>query len=470
MTSWRSPRRAVLPLAAAAAAFATSLVAQGNSDPFFASSGSWGQAGDDQWALKRVKLPEAGAKLGKAPKPVVVAVIDTGLDWNHLDLGWQAIWTNPNEIPGNGVDDDSNGFVDDKIGWDFFANSNKPWDYDGHGTFISGLIAARTGNGIGIAGANPHARIMVVKAVNNFGRTRAFSLAQGIAYAVDNGAKIINLSVGGTKFTSVERAALDYAEEHGVLVVAAAGNEAQELKDYAPANHPAVLTVGSTDAKDERANFSNWGTEIDLMAPGTDILSLRARRTDTMLNVSESYQRTRNFVGADRRYYWSSGTSFSAPLVTAAASLLLSKHPELKARDLRRLLQYGARDIDVPGVDRYTGYGLLDAAASLSADPRSYIVAHVAGVSVGQANGGPAALVKGSADAFGMRSAVIEIGQGDEPAQWRKVADVKGAVEDGLLAAIPAAAFAGGSTWTVRLVVTDSAGKARESRHKVKLG
>jgi subtilisin family serine protease len=446
------------------------LNSQGSADPYFTSSKSWGQAGQDQWALKRIKVPEAWRQLGNAPKPVVVAVIDTGLDWNHLDLGWESIWVNSKEIPGNGVDDDRNGFIDDKIGWDFFANSNKPWDYDGHGTFISGLIAAKSNNGIGITGANPHARIMVVKAVNNFGKTRASFISRGIKYAVDNGAKIINLSVGGTTFTSMERAALTYAEEHGVLVVAAAGNEAEEIKDYSPASHPTVFTVGSTDGEDKRANFSNWGDMIDIVAPGTDILSLRARRTDTMLNISKSYSPTKNFVGADRRYYWSSGTSFSAPLVTAAASLLLSKNPGLKARDLRRLLQYGARDVDAPGVDRFTGYGMLDASASLSADPRSYILAHVANVGVGQANGGPAALVTGSADAFGMKSAVIEIGQGEEPTQWRKVADVKGAIEDGQLAAIPAQEFAGGGTWIVRLRVTDSAGKSRESRYKVKLG
>ena len=445
------------------------LSGQSVSDPYFSSKGSWGQKMDDQWALKRVKIPEAWGMLGKSPQPVVVAVVDTGLDWNHLDLSWDSIWVNPGEIPENGKDDDENGFVDDKIGWDFFANSNAPWDYDGHGTFVTGLIAAQTNNGIGIAGANPYARIMVVKAVNNFGNTRAFTLAQGIKYAVDNGAKIINLSVGGSEFTDVEKSALDYAEAHGVLVVAAAGNEAQEVKDYAPASYPTVLTVGSTDASDDRANFSNWGSRIDLVAPGTDILSLRARRTDTMLNISESYRPDQNFVGADRRYYWSSGTSFSAPLVTAAASLLLSKDPKLTARDLRRLLEYGARDVDVPGVDRYTGYGLLDAAASLSADPRSYIVAHIAGISSGQAGGSPAALVKGSADAYKMRSAVIELGQGEDPAKWQKVGDVKGPVEDGQLATVPATAFAGGGTWTLRLIVTDSTGKSRESRFQVKL-
>jgi subtilisin family serine protease len=442
---------------------------QAADDPFLSSSGSWGQAGDDQWALKHVRIPQAWNNLGGSPQPVVVAVIDTGLDWNHLDLDWSSIWENPGEIAGNGIDDDRNGFVDDMIGWDFFANSNEPWDYDGHGTFISGVIAAKTGNGSGIAGGNPYARIMVVKAVNNFGRTRAFTLAQGITYAVDNGAKIINLSVGGTQFTDIEREALDYAEAHGVLVIAAAGNEAQEIVDYAPASHPTVLTVGSSDANDERANFSNWGRQIDLVAPGTDILSLRARRTDTMLNVSEAYQAGTNFVGSDRRYYWSSGTSFSAPLVTAAASLLLSKNPDLEARELRRLLQYGARDIDAPGVDRYTGYGVLDAAASVEADPRSYIFARVDGVRPAMLDGQQVAVVLGSAGAYRRRSAVIQIGQGENPTAWTRIADVEGEIEEGQLGAIPATAFAGGGIWIVRVVVTDSTGKSLEGRFQVNL-
>lgn len=469
MTALARPARAALLFATAVVLAAPCAAQPRPDDPYFTSKDSWGQAADDQWALKRVRIPEAWTMLGNAPKPVVVAVIDTGLDWNHRDIHWDNIWTNPDEIAGNGRDDDNNGFVDDTIGWDFFANSNKPWDYDGHGTFIAGLIAAKQGNGLGVAGGNPNVRIMVVKAVNNFGGTRASTLARGIVYAADNGAKIINLSVGGTQFTDIERAALQYAEDRGVLVIAAAGNEAEELKDYSPANFPTVITVGSTDGGDRRANFSNWGSELDIVAPGTDILSLRARRTDTMLNVSASYRPGQNFVGPDNLLYWSSGTSFSAPLVTAAASLLLSKNPDLTPLELRRLLEYGARDVDAPGVDRYTGYGLLDAAASLAADPKSYIVAHISGIGSGQANGGPAALVQGSAAAYRMRSATIEIGQGATPTQWRKIADVAGPVEGGQLGAIPASAFAGGGTWVVRLVVTDSAGKSRESRFEVKL-
>ena len=172
-------------------------------DPNFTQSGrgSWGQVEDDQWAIKRVGFTsDEGSAWNYVPEnasPVVVAVIDTGLDWHHLDISHENIWRNDGEIPDNGIDDDRNGYVDDVIGWDFFARNNRPWDFDGHGTIVAGIIAATQDNDVGIAGINPHARIMVLKAVNNFGTTRASYLAEAIVYAVDNGARIINISVGG---------------------------------------------------------------------------------------------------------------------------------------------------------------------------------------------------------------------------------------------------------------------------------
>ena len=186
---------------------------------YFVNQGSWGQDYPDQWALKRIGLdstPNSAWRLVKRDaEPVVVAVVDTGLDWNHQDIDWDNLWHNPKEIPGNGIDDDHNGYVDDVIGWDFFDNDNKPWDYDGHGTMIAGIIAASWKDKDGMAGVNPLARIMVVKAINNFGHSRASYLSQAIAYAVDNGARVINLSVGGKDVTKVEQAAIDYAYAKG---------------------------------------------------------------------------------------------------------------------------------------------------------------------------------------------------------------------------------------------------------------
>ena len=148
------------------------------------------QSVEDQWALEHVGLTNDVAvseATSSDAAPIVVGVIDTGLDWNHLDLAWENIWRNEDEIPDNGIDDDGNGFVDDIIGWNFVNRDNKPWDNDGHGTFVAGIIAATHNNSTGIDGINPNARVMVLKALNNFGRTRASYVAQAIVYGADNG-------------------------------------------------------------------------------------------------------------------------------------------------------------------------------------------------------------------------------------------------------------------------------------------
>ena len=175
---------------------------QASVDPYFTSSGTWGQPADDQWAIKQVGFTggadSAWSLAGTDLEPVNVAVIDTGLDWHHLDVDAENIWRNEGETPYNNIDDDGNGYVDDVIGWNFFGRNGDAWDHDGHGTMVAGIIAARRGNGVGIAGINPAARIMVLKGVNNFGHTRASYVAEAIKYAADNGARIINMSLAGT--------------------------------------------------------------------------------------------------------------------------------------------------------------------------------------------------------------------------------------------------------------------------------
>jgi subtilisin family serine protease len=334
-------RRLALALATALGLAMPALAQTPSDDPHFNATGSWGQDYPDQWAIRHVGFTEeadsAWALADGRLHEVVVAVIDTGLDWNHADFGWDQVWRNTDEIPDNGIDDDQNGYVDDMIGWNFLDDSNNPFDLDGHGTFVAGIIAADTNNATGIRGINPAARIMVLKALNTFGHTRASYIAEAIVYAVDNGARIINLSVGGAETTRIEEEALAYAAARGVVVIVAAGNEGLEVTDWGPAGSDHVITVASTDFDDVRTVFSNWGRGIDMAAPGLDILSLRARRTDTMRDISGvEYERAAAFVGADRRYYRASGTSFSAPIVAGAASLLLSSRPELSAKRSNR--------------------------------------------------------------------------------------------------------------------------------------
>lgn len=442
-------------------------------DPFFHSSGSWGQSFRDQWAFEAIGMPDPPAvwlQLGDAPEPVIVAMIDTGIDWNHLDLSWGDFWINEDEIVGNGRDDDGNGYVDDKIGWDFLADTNEPWDYDGHGTFTSGLIAAETNNGIGITGLNPHARIMVLKAVSNFGRTRAAHIAEAIRYAADNDAKIINLSLGGESISTLETDALDYAAEKGVLIIVAAGNEGKSLDTYGLVNHPAVICVAATDRTGERADYSNWGPQVSIAAPGEEILSLRAQATDTLMTVADTYQRGASIVGPDRRYYRATGTSFAAPLVTGAASLIWSRSPSLSADQVRQMLLQSARDIGTPGNDQFTGYGALDVTAALQADPAAIVVAAITDIRATQSDGQPAAEVIGTANSDRLNQYAVELGAGDEPTNWQTISTGRTAIIDGALATIPASAFAQSPVWMIKLTVTRTDGQTRTTLYRLQLG
>jgi subtilisin family serine protease len=442
---------------------------------YFVSQGSWDQKYADQWGLHRLGFdssPQSAWRLVKRDaKPVVVALIDTGLDWNHRNIDLENIWRNPKEIPDNGVDDDKNGYIDDVVGWDFFERDNKPWDYDGHGTFIAGLIAGSWKDKDGIAGINPFARLMILKAVNNFGHTRESYLAQAIAYAADNGARVINLSVGDKGTTKVLQAAVDYAFSKNVVIVVAAGNEGVELKDYGVAGSDKVLTVATTGFEDQRVVFSNWGN-VSVAAPGLDILSLRARRTDTMLGMEGvRYTAGAAFVGEDKRYYRASGTSFSAPMVAGLASLMIANDPSLTNRQVMNIIKSTARDVGTPGVDQYTGYGIIDARAALKAPKNYFLLAGVSRVEVVQKGGNQTVRVRGTADANAFKSARLEIGQGDAPTSWTPVgAAQKSAGPDAVLGDIPATAFRGATKWEIRVVVTHADGSVREARYKLSLG
>jgi subtilisin family serine protease len=442
---------------------------------YFVGKGSWGQPFADQWGLQRIGFdasPNSAWRLVKRDaQPVIVAVIDTGLDWYHTNIDPQNIWTNPKEVADNGIDDDRNGYVDDVMGWDFIDHDNRPWDFDGHGTLVAGIIAGSWKDPNGMAGVNPFARLMVLKAINNFGHTRASFIAEAIAYAADNGARVINLSVGGKeKITSIEQAAVDYAYSKGVVIVVAAGNEAADISQYGIATSDKVLTVAASGLDDQRAPFSNWG-KIAVTAPGVDILSMRARRTDVMLGIGEGkYVAGAAYVGSDKRHYRASGTSFAAPFVAGLASLMIANDPSLTNMQVMNIIKSTARDVGTPGVDQYTGYGIIDAAAALKAPKDYFLLAGISRVEVVQKGGNQAVRVHGTATANALKSARLEIARGDAPTSWTQVSaatESRGA--DEVLGDIPANAFKGATNWEIRVVVTHSGGDAREARFRLSL-
>ncbi len=443
-------------------------------DPYLASRGSWGQPYDDQWALKQIGLgtrPAAAGAADAGAAPVTVAVIDTGVAWNHVDLTSADLWVNPRELPANRKDDDGNGYVDDIVGWNFVDGNNLPWDFNGHGTLVAGVIAAGRDNGVGTAGVNPAARIMVLKAMDERGRGRASAIAEAIVYAARNGARVINLSVGGQQLTRTEELAIEFASAQGAIVVVAAGNEGIDLADYGPGGARRALTVTATDVSDRRLPATNFGAAIDLAAPGVDVLGPRAIGTDLLAAARvKGYRRGANIVGPDAGYIRATGTSFAAPLVAGVASLLFAAHPSLGAADVERILLQSARDIETPGVDRVSGYGRLDAAAALAADPRFFVEAAIDRVEVATTPGGPVARVIGTADAERFAGARIEIGKGETPAKWLPVEGALSApVRAGTLREIPAAVFQGSAVWTLRLLTAHANGRTREARFLLKL-
>ncbi len=308
------------------------------SDPPPAEDGPYPDVDDfggaDDWNLNSIQAPEVWAQ-GFTGEGVVVAVVDTGVDGSHPEL-YSQMWVNPGELPGNGIDDDDNGFIDDVYGWDFVESDNDPADGNGHGTHVAGTIAAAN-DGLGSTGVAFGATIMPVRVLDANGAGSFYDVAAGIRYAVDNGAQVINLSLGGS-YSSAVHSALAYAGQHSVFVVAAAGNEGGVAPVY-PAAFSAelthVLSVGAHDSNNARAYFSNGvgaSGAVQVAAPGVGVLSCLP----------------------GNRYGRLSGTSMAAPHVSGLAALALSANPTLVPQTLRSLIVEGA-DRAIAGSDASGG-------------------------------------------------------------------------------------------------------------------
>jgi trimeric autotransporter adhesin len=284
---------------------AAAAVAQAAGQPTFAPVSNSGYS----WENNLINAPEAWAR-GYTGQGIVVAVVDSGVDTNHVDLR-NNIWVNSREVAGNGIDDDSNGYIDDINGWDFVDRDSRPLDGNGHGTHVAGTIAA-TNNNIGVTGVAYGARIMAVRVLNSSGSGSSSNVAAGIRYAANNGARVINLSLGSSSYNAETSNAVQYAYSRGAIVVMAAGNEGARQP-----GHPAQeatrwgLSVGAVDRNSTIGYFSNRaGTNSQMrhiMAPGVDIYS----------------------TSPDNNYVSLNGTSMAAPQVSGLVALMLSANNSL---------------------------------------------------------------------------------------------------------------------------------------------
>ncbi len=303
-----------------------------------------------QWYLNAISAPSAW-DITTGSRSVIVAVLDTGLDLNHEDLV-DNLWTNSKEIARNGIDDDKNGYIDDVHGWDFVGNDADPspspsasssMEAIEHGTLLAGEIGAVGNNNIGMAGVNWKVSIMAVRMLDDQGAGKESNAANAIRYAVNNGAKVINLSFVGNEVHTALTSAVQYAFERNVVVVAAMGNDGLDT-NKSPV-YPAclrsvtsdwVIGVTAVDEANKGTSFTNYGSVCaDIAAPGTNIRGLSYYDSGT------SYKH--QYSGP-----WS-GTSMASPLVAGAAALLFSKYPTLSAGEVRNILKLSVDPIQQSG-------------------------------------------------------------------------------------------------------------------------
>lgn len=273
-----------------------------------------------QWNLPIIETTR-GWKLTKGKSDVIVAVVDTGVDLKHPDLKGRLLQ-----------------------GYNVISPSNKPMDDVGHGTHVAGVISAQVNNNEGIAGMTWGNKVLPVKALDSSGSGTTYSVAQGIIWAADHGAKVINLSLGNYADAQFLHEAIKYAFNKDVVIIAATGNDNTERPGY-PAAYPEVLSVSATDSSLNKASFSNYGNYIDVMAPGESIAS----------------------TYPNNQYAALSGTSMASPHVSALAALIRSINPDLRNTEVMDIIRKNVIDLGDKGRDKYYGYGQIDVLAALEA-------------------------------------------------------------------------------------------------------
>ncbi len=429
-----------------------------------------------QWALDKLKAEQVWKRA--TGSGVVVAIIDTGIDWLHPDLASQFHCNAAEDLNNNGrfdpwpagerrdgvsgdidsIDNDANGFVDDVIGYNFVdqATANLghwhqrdafPYDEVGHGTNVAGVIAASHNNVTGISGLAFDAKLMILRAFDISGNAEEDDIASAVLYAVDNGARVINCSFGDVVRSSIVRDAMRYAAAHDVLVIASSGNTGGSEPHY-PSDFASCMSVGASTPDDKRTLFSSFGTQLSLIAPGQSILT----------------------TALDGDYATVSGTSFSAPLTSAAAAVLLSSDTSLSAEDLRGTLELNAWPLDSLSWSPTTGAGRLDLLRSLErrGSVRAFISAPEVDAIVHRSSRSEIEII-GCVNVPLLRSWSVEIANSNNLLHWKVLRSSSERVLDStILCSLPLNTL-DDSTYVVRLRIELSNGRSlqRSTRFSV---
>ncbi len=308
---------------------------------------------NQQWYLPKIKAPEAW-DINQGSPNIVVGIDDTGVDWDHPDLSGN-IWINADEIENNGIDDDNNGYIDDYRGWDFGGATGTPdnnpmEDAPDHGTHVAGCVSASTNNGVGVAGIGFSTKVMAVKTSRNDQRDPSSGSPyivygyEGLMYAAQNGAKVINCSWGGGGYSLLGQNIIDEVTAMGTVIVAAAGNESSRDKYY-PSAYNNVLSVAATTNSDARSSFSNYGYSVDVASPGSGIYNTWQNNTYASL----------------------SGTSMASPITAGLVALTMAQFPNLTPLQAAEKVRVSADNIDNlnPSFVQLLGKGRINALRAL---------------------------------------------------------------------------------------------------------
>ncbi|OGC05188.1 hypothetical protein A2276_04535 [candidate division WOR-1 bacterium RIFOXYA12_FULL_43_27] len=369
-----------------------------------------------QWGLTKIGMPAAW-DAAKGESGIVIAVADTGVEYTHEDLSSKVI-----------------------KGWNYISDNNDPLDDNGHGTHVAGIAAAMTNNAKGVAGVGWNHNILAVKVLDSNGDGSIADVSNGIKYAADYGSDVINLSLGDDSPSSTLKEAVDYAIAKGSLLVCAAGNENTSEPLY-PAAYDGVLAVAATDSSDQRSIWSatrasNWGTWVDLAAPGTSIYS--------------------TYIG--NSYAYESGTSMASPFVAGVAALLFSVHPTWTYSQVADWLKSTAATISP---DHYIGTGRLDAEATMDLP-----IAEITSPETLEVIGGTAT-IKGTANTeINFGSYTVKVGAGASPSSYSTIATSTAKVVSGTLATYTTTTTNDG-THTIKLSAENTSPVTRETTRTV---